>query len=118
MAQDVSAAVEPRLTPAPASAPRSSPHRDLYLDTPLAEPGGTGSGLLDLGHAEAWDPVADFVKLRWQVFPLYPGAAETFWSAYTTVSPPLPQFDQRLCIAQFLELTSNIIDAEAAGDHR
>ena len=107
LAQDVSAVVEPRLT-----------HRDLYLDNLLAEPGGTVSALLDLDHAEAWDPVADFVKLQWQVFPLYPGSAETFWSAYTTASPPLPHFDQRLRIAQILELTNNIINAEAAGDHR
>ena len=106
LAQDVSAVVEPRLT-----------HRDLYLDNMLAEPGGSVSALLDLDHAEAWDPVADFVKLRWQVFPLYPGAAETFWSTYQTDSLPLPHVDERLRIAQILELTNTVINAEAAGDH-
>lgn len=105
LAQQVSRVVEPRLT-----------HRDLYLDNILAHVDGQVSALLDLDIAEPWDPVADFVKLQWQVFPRYPTAATTFHSAYRTISTDLPLFGDRLRVAQILELSNHVINAQAI-DH-
>jgi len=105
LAQQVSRVVEPRLT-----------HRDLYLDNVLAHADGQVGALLDLDIAEPWDPVADFVKLQWQVFPRYRTAAKTFHSAYRTISADPPLFEERLRVAQILELSNHVINAQAM-DH-
>lgn len=103
LAADVSPYVEPRLT-----------HRDLYLDNILAGPDGTVAALIDFDIAEAWDPVADLVKLRWQVWPGLPQAAqESFLDAY---ADPLPErFEDRIWIAEVLELVNVVANGLASG---
>ncbi|GAB3758095.1 phosphotransferase family protein [Microlunatus parietis] len=103
LAEAVSPVVQPRLT-----------HRDLYLDNILAGPDGGVVAVIDFDIAEAWDPLADLVKLRWQVWPDYPPAAsETFLHAYATELPA--RFDDRIWIAEVLELVNYVANGLADG---
>lgn len=103
LAEEVSPVVEPRLT-----------HRDLYLDNILAGPDGRVVAVIDFDIAEAWDPLADLVKLRWQVWPDYPIVAEdAFLRAYA--SEPPPRFGDRVWIAEVLELVNYVANGLADG---
>jgi aminoglycoside phosphotransferase (APT) family kinase protein len=104
LANAVSPVVAPTLT-----------HRDLYLDNVLAGPGGGVSALVDWDTAEAWDPVVDLVKLRWQVFDRFPGASEAFQSAYDERARSFEMLRQRLYVVDVLELVNTIANARLAG---
>lgn len=100
----VSAVVEPALT-----------HRDLYLDNLVADDDAQLTGILDFDNAEAWDPAADFVKLRWQVFPQFAGAERAFFAGYHTIASPLPSLEARIKVAEILELSNHAIGARLQG---
>lgn len=103
LAQEVSPVVEPRLT-----------HRDLYLDNLLAAPDGSVVAVIDFDIAEAWDPLADLVKLRWQVWPEFPAVAEEeFLRTYASELPP--RFQERIWIAEVLELVNYVANGLADG---
>ncbi|MFC7622060.1 phosphotransferase family protein [Microlunatus sp. GCM10028923] len=103
LAEEVSPYVEPRLT-----------HRDLYLDNVLAGPDGSVVAVIDFDIAEAWDPLADLVKPRWQIWPGYPPAmADTFLRAYAKELPP--RFDDRVWVAEVLELVNVVANGLASG---
>jgi hypothetical protein len=104
LANTVSPVVTPALT-----------HRDLYLDNVLAGPGGDVCALVDWDTAEAWDPVVDLVKLRWQVFDRFPGASEAFRRAYDERAAPFEMLRQRLYVVDVLELVNTISNARLAG---
>lgn len=87
-------------------------HRDLYLDNVLATEGGRVAALLDFDGAEAWDPAADVVKLRWLVFPHYPGSASAFNDSYGYA----PMWDRRVLLAELLELLNAVPNAVKTGD--
>jgi aminoglycoside phosphotransferase (APT) family kinase protein len=104
LADAVSPVVAPALT-----------HRDLYLDNVLAGPDGQVCALVDWDTAEAWDPVVDLVKLRWQVFDRFPGASEAFRRAYDERAAPFEMLRERLYVADVLELVNTIANARLAG---
>jgi aminoglycoside phosphotransferase (APT) family kinase protein len=104
LAETVSAVVEPAVT-----------HRDLYLDNLLTDEGALLTGILDFDNAEAWDPAADLVKLRWQVFPHYAGAEHAFHAGYHSTADPLPRIEKRVRIAEILELSNHAIGARLQG---
>ncbi|WP_162605434.1 aminoglycoside phosphotransferase family protein [Jiangella ureilytica] len=104
LAERVSAAV----APAPC-------HRDLYLDNLLATPDAGLAALVDFDGAEAWDPAVDLVKLRWQVFPRYPGARAAFEAAYHPADVP-PRWPERVELVELLELVNHVANARAVGD--
>lgn len=95
-----------------ASAKSAICHRDVYLDNLLATPSGGVAAILDFDGAEAWDPAIDMVKLRWLVFPDYPGAEEAFMDSYGEQ----PQWEDRLRLVELLELLNAVPNAVAAGD--
>lgn len=82
LVERVSPVVEPRLT-----------HRDLYLDNVLAGPDYRVAAIVDFDNAEPWDVAADWVKLRWQVFPRYAGAADAYRTGYHTAAGELPMLE-------------------------
>jgi aminoglycoside phosphotransferase (APT) family kinase protein len=90
-------------------------HRDLYLDNLLSNRRGDRCSFVDWDNAEAWDPVVDLVKLRWQVFNRYPGASDTFWRAYRRRAAPLEMLRERLFVVDVLELVNTISNARRAG---
>ncbi len=92
-------------------------HRDLYLDNLLAGPDGTLVALLDFDLAEAWDPAGDLVKLRWQVLPEFPAAADALMAGYTEVDGLPPQFERRVWVTEVLELVNYAANA-LAGDNQ
>jgi len=100
--------VSPVVTP-------SLTHRDLYLENLLAGEGGTVHALLDWDTAEAWDPMVDLVKLRWQVFSRYVGASQAFWRAYIGAGAPPPLLGERLHLVDVLELVNTVSNARMAG---
>lgn len=87
-------------------------HRDLHLGNLLATPTGRLAAVLDFDGAEAWDPAADVVKLRWLVFPHHPGSEEAFRDAYG--SPP--GWPRRVLLAELLELLNTVPNAIATND--
>jgi aminoglycoside phosphotransferase (APT) family kinase protein len=95
-----------------ASARSAICHRDIYLDNLLATPSGGVAAILDFDGAEAWDPAIDIVKLRWLVFPDHAGAEEAFMDSYGEQ----PQWEERLRLAELLELLNAVPNAVAAGD--
>jgi aminoglycoside phosphotransferase (APT) family kinase protein len=90
-------------------------HRDLYLDNLLASPEGDLRAILDSDLAEVWDPVVDFVKLRWQVFSRYPGAKAAFCRGYEAETEPLPMLRERLHVVDLLELINAVSNAGLQG---
>jgi aminoglycoside phosphotransferase (APT) family kinase protein len=105
VAAEISELVEPRLA-----------HRDLYLDNLLVGDDGRISAIIDLDLAEAWDPVVDFVKPRSQVFPLIPGAEESFEAGYAETAGGLPAaFEQRVRVVEVLELSNHVVNCVAGG---
>lgn len=106
VAAEVSPVVAPRVV-----------HRDLYLDNLLAGPDGTLVALLDFDLAEAWDPAGDLVKLRWQVLPEFPAAADALMAGYTEVDGLPPQFERRVWVTEVLELVNYAANA-LAGDNQ
>jgi aminoglycoside phosphotransferase (APT) family kinase protein len=104
LAESLSAVVAPALT-----------HRDLYLDNVLAGRDGQVCALVDWDTAEAWDPVVDLVKLRWQVFDRFPGASEAFRRAYDALAAPFEMLRERLYVVDVLELVNTVANARLAG---
>lgn len=103
--QEVAAEVSPYASP-------SICHRDLHLDNLLATPDGRVAALLDFDGAEAWDAAIDVVKLRWLVFPSYPGAEPAFVESY---GHPL-RWSERVRLAELLALLNAVPNAIASGD--
>ncbi|WP_152363948.1 phosphotransferase family protein [Microlunatus speluncae] len=93
-------------------------HRDLYADNLLAGPDGSLVALLDFDLAEAWDPAADQAKLRWLVLADHPPeATEAFFAGYTEVDELPPLFEQRVWVAEVLELVNHLANANAADNN-
>jgi Ser/Thr protein kinase RdoA (MazF antagonist) len=88
-------------------------HRDLHLGNLLATADGRLAAILDFDGAEAWDPAIDVVKLRWLVFPSHHGASEAFAHGY---GPTPPRWDERIHLAELLELTNTVANAIATSD--
>ena len=89
-------------------------HRDLHLGNLLATPDGGLAAVLDFDGAEAWDPAIDVVKLRWLVFPAVgAAAAEAFAAGYGSLPA---RWDERVRLAELLELVNTVGNAVAAGD--
>lgn len=89
-------------------------HRDLHPGNFLAHENGALSGVLDFDGAEAWDPAVDFVKLRWQT--LTDRTTETtFNNAYLAGEPWPAKWEERVRLAELLELTNALANARADG---
>lgn len=86
-------------------------HRDLYLDNVLAHHDGSFAAIIDFDNAEVWDPVVDFVKLRWQVFGDHPGSAACYLRGYTSIAGPIARFAERLRVVEILELANHAANA-------
>lgn len=107
LATDVSPDIRPSLC-----------HRDLHLGNLLAGDDGRLAAILDFDTAEAWDRAVDTVKLRWQVFPQYAGAAAAFSQGYFDGEPPPAAWDGRVRLTTLLEMINLIANARLDGDHR
>lgn len=103
-ARDLAAAVSEVVRP-------SLVHRDLYLDNVLAHHDGSFAAIIDFDGAEVWDPVVDFVKLRWQVFGDHPGSAASYLRGYTSIAGPIPRLAERLQVVEILELANHAANA-------
>lgn len=90
-------------------------HRDLYLDNLLIAEDGTHAGFIDFDIAECWDPLVDSAKLRWQVFPVYAGAEDAFWSGYLGDSTEPADRWRRVWVGEVLELTNHAANATLSG---
>ena len=88
-------------------------HRDLHLGNLLATDDAHLAAVLDFDGAEAWDPAIEVVKLRWLVFPDHPGADEHFAAGYGGWPP---QWDERVRLAEVLELSNVVANAVANGE--
>ena len=88
-------------------------HRDLHLDNLLATADGHLAAVLDFDGAEAWDPACELVKLRWLVFPHHEHAAEHVADGYGTWPAC---WDERVRLAELLELSNVVANAVATGD--
>jgi aminoglycoside phosphotransferase (APT) family kinase protein len=104
---DLCARVDPVVTPALS-------HRDLHLPNVVAGVDGRVRAIVDWDAAEAWDPMVDFVKLRWQVMSRFPGAEAALWSGYWSDGSP-PMLRERLRIVDLLELTNGVANARIEG---
>lgn len=104
MARKVSPVVKPRLT-----------HRDLYLDNILATDDGGVAAIIDFDGAEAWDPIADLARPRWQIFGKYPGAERAFRASYLREAGDVPMLEERIWIAEMIELINVAANADREG---
>jgi aminoglycoside phosphotransferase (APT) family kinase protein len=86
-------------------------HRDLHVDNILISPCGGLAAILDWDQAEAWDPVADLVKLRWLLFEEVPGSEAAFIEGYGSPAAVHPHLQERLHIAGVVELVNTIAGA-------
>ena len=92
-------------------------HRDLYLDNLLCDETGNLVAVLDFDSAEAWEPAADFQKLRWWTFSEHSGAESAFLAGYTSRAGALPDdFDVRVRVVEIVELVNGIANWSAAGE--
>jgi Ser/Thr protein kinase RdoA (MazF antagonist) len=91
-------------------------HRDLYLGNLLSADASDEhlAAILDFDGAEAWDPPIDVVKLRWLVEPDHPGAVEAFLDGYG--APRSARWDERVRLAELLELTNAVANAVLTKD--
>jgi Ser/Thr protein kinase RdoA (MazF antagonist) len=83
-------------------------HRDLYFDNLLCDRDGNLVALLDFDMAEAWEPAADFHKLRWWVFGGDAEAERAFLSGYRAGEPLPDGFDARIRVVEIIELVNGI----------
>lgn len=91
-------------------------HRDLYEDNLLVAADGTVAAILDFDIAEVWDPLADAVRLRWEVLAPYgPVAEKSFWASYLEAAGPPEEFDARVWVVAVVELVNSINNAVADG---
>lgn len=102
LAAEVSPSVRPTLT-----------HRDLHLGNLVAGPDGTLRAIVDWDGSESWDPLVDFVKLRWQVLDGHLGAADDLWRGYGGRPERL---EERLGILDVLELVNAVANARLERD--
>ncbi len=77
-------------------------HRDLYFGN-IVHGSWSVTGLIDFEHARIWDPVADMVKIELWVFPELSIDPREFWDAYEAEARTLPEYGDRLAVAQVLE---------------
>lgn len=83
-------------------------HRDLYFDNLLCDRDGNLVALLDFDMAEAWEPAADFHKLRWWVFGTDMAAERDFLAGYRAGAPFPDDFEDRVRIVEILELVNGL----------
>ena len=82
-------------------------HRDLYPpNTVLLSDGAVA--LLDFEHASYWDPVHDWVKLRFWLFEPYPESEVRFRDGHAEVCAPDEAFEDRLRLCTGLELLAGL----------
>lgn len=103
LAREVDHVVAPSLT-----------HRDLHLANLVAGDDGRLAAIVDWDAAEAWDPMVDFVKLRWQACSRFDGAEEALWAAYSPAGEPRMQ-RERLHIVDVLELANGVANSKMEG---
>ncbi len=82
-------------------------HRDLYPDNLCCDAVGNLVALLDFDMAEAWEPAADFHKLRWWNFDRYPEAETAFRAGYGP-PPAGGDFDERVRAVEIVELVNGL----------
>jgi aminoglycoside phosphotransferase (APT) family kinase protein len=83
-------------------------HRDLYFDNLLCDADGNLVALLDFDMAEAWEPAADFHKLRWWVFGSDTAAERDFLSGYRAGEPFPEDFEDRVRVVEILDLVNGL----------
>ena len=83
-------------------------HRDLYFDNLLCDRDGNLVALLDFDMAEAWEPAADFHKLRWWVFGTDATAEREFLAGYRAGEPFPEDFEGRVRVVEILELVNGL----------
>jgi Ser/Thr protein kinase RdoA (MazF antagonist) len=91
-------------------------HRDLYLDNLLCDREGNLVALLDFDMAEAWEPAADFHKLRWLVFEGDAGAERALLSGYCDGHRLPDYFDARVLLVEIIDLVNGLAGWLARGD--
>jgi aminoglycoside phosphotransferase (APT) family kinase protein len=87
-------------------------HRDLHPDNLLVSQDGSLSSILDFDCAEAWDPVADFFKLKWWIFNKDYQAELLFHRGYGDPYDIYEQFTGRLQTISTLELVNIIANCD------
>jgi aminoglycoside phosphotransferase (APT) family kinase protein len=83
-------------------------HRDIYFDNLLCDADGNLVALLDFDMAEAWEPAADFHKLRWWVFGTDATAEREFLAGYRAGEPFPEDLERRVRIVEILELVNGL----------
>ena len=83
-------------------------HRDLYFDNLLCDRDGNLVAILDFDMAEAWEPAADFHKLRWWVFGTDTAAERDFLSGYRAGEPFPEDFEGRVRVVELLDLVNGL----------
>jgi aminoglycoside phosphotransferase (APT) family kinase protein len=83
-------------------------HRDLYFDNLLCDREGNLVALLDFDMAEAWEPAADFHKLRWWAFGTDTTAEREFLAGYRAGEPFPDDFEGRVRVVEILELVNGL----------
>ncbi len=91
-------------------------HRDLHLGNILVTPDGRLAAIVDFDNAEAWDPVADFFKLRWWVWNECPEIEPLFVAGYGSPPEVHPHFAERLNIVSAVELVNILAQDTVAED--
>jgi aminoglycoside phosphotransferase (APT) family kinase protein len=104
LAAAVSPSVRPALT-----------HRDLHPGNLVADADGTLRAVVDWDGSEAWDPLVDFVKLRWQMLDDHPDAADDLWQGY---GGRPEHVEERLAVLDVLELVNAVANARLDRDAR
>lgn len=94
-------------------------HRDLHAGNLLATPAGEVACMLDFDLAEAWDPAAEFFKLRHFAFADDVTREVAFMAGYGDAERELPGFETRVLVAscvEFVNMAANdALGADAAG---
>lgn len=106
-AETASMGVEPRLC-----------HRDLSVNNVLVDEHGEVVALLDLDLAEPWDCAVDMVKLTWDTFPRFPGAAAIYQQRYFADAPEPDRWAERVWVAGVMELLNVVPNAISSEDLR
>ena len=87
-------------------------HRDLHIDNMISTSDGHLRGIIDFDNAEAWDPVCDFNRLKWWVFKEYKHSEDAFIKGYGNFKALYPYFNERLLIAEVIDLVNTIAQTE------
>jgi Ser/Thr protein kinase RdoA (MazF antagonist) len=104
LAREVSSSARPTLC-----------HRDLHIDNLLVDGHGHLVAVLDFDIAEVWDTAGEWFKLEWLLFPLARGSKEAFETAYRSLHPSLPAWEERKLVVDLLETANALPNAIVEG---